>query len=165
MRAVREDRKSPVSAFLKSIGVPNEPESMSPENVDVFYFPLEAPETSVCRNDLNAVQQLELYLTYKMHWTEHNPSCTIYVREHEWTDVLAWVYKHFDIIGGVSFLPHSDHVYKQAPYTEVTEAEYRAHADRMPLIEWGLLQKFETEDFTTGAKELACSAGACELSI
>jgi ribonucleoside-triphosphate reductase (thioredoxin) len=163
LRAVREDRKSPVSAFLKSAGVPNEPESAKPNDVDVFYFPLEAPETSVCRNELTAIQQLELYLTYKMHWTEHNPSCTIYIKESEWTDVLAWVYKHFDIIGGVSFLPHSDHVYKQAPYKEISKDEYYTLLDKMPHIEWSLLQQYETEDTTIGHKEFACSAGSCEL--
>ena len=161
IRAVREDRKSPVSAFLKSIGVPNEPESMKPNDVDVFYFPLESPDTSVCRNDLNAIQQLELYLTYKLHWTEHNPSCTIYIKESEWTEVLAWVYKHFDIIGGVSFLPHSDHVYKQAPYKEISKDEYYSLLEKMPAIDWGLLH--ESEDMTTAAKEVACSAGSCEL--
>jgi ribonucleotide reductase class II len=162
-RAVREDRKSPVSAFLKSLGVPCEPEAMKPNDVDVFYFPLEAPATSVCRNDLNAIQQLELYLTYKMHWTEHNPSCTIYVKEPEWTDVLAWVFKHFDIIGGVSFLPHSDHAYRQAPYQEVTKEQYYEALEKMPAIDWSLLQ--ELEDTTISARELACSAGACELSL
>jgi ribonucleoside-diphosphate reductase alpha chain len=164
VRAVREDRKSPVSAFLKSIGIPNEPESVKPNDVDVFYFPMESPETSVCRNDLNAIQQLELYLTYKMHWTEHNPSCTIYVKESEWTEVLAWVYKHFDIIGGVSFLPHSNHIYKQSPYKEISKDEYYSLLEKMPAIDWGLLQQFETEDMTDGAKELACSANNCELA-
>lgn len=163
IRAVREDRKSPVGAFLKSIGVPHEPESVSPNDVDVFYWALESPEASVCRNDLTALGQLELYLTYKMHWTEHNPSCTIYVREAEWTDVLAWVYKHFDIIGGVSFLPHSDHIYQQAPYTEVTEAEYAAARAKQPHIDWGRLPEYEHEDMTTANKELACAAGVCEI--
>lgn len=163
IRAVREDRKSPVSAFLKSVGVPNEPESMKPNDVDVFYFPLESPAASVCRNDRNAIEQLELYLTYKQHWTEHNPSCTIYVREGEWTDVLAWVYKHFDTIGGVSFLPHSDHVYNQAPYSEISKDEYQKAVTKIPHIDWALLPQFEKEDATTSARELACSAGQCEL--
>ena len=164
VRAVREDRKSPVSAFLKSMGVPNEPEAMKPHDVDVFYFPLESPEASICRNDLNAIQQLELYRTYKTHWTEHNPSCTIYIREHEWTDVLAWVYKHFDLIGGVSFLPHSDHIYRQAPYAEITEKEYLSLVEKMPTIDWANLSDFEKEDYTTATRELACSAGVCELN-
>ena len=163
IRAVREDRKSPVGAFLKAIGVWNEPESVKPNDVDVFYWALESPDTSVCRNDRTAIQQLELYLTYKLHWTEHNPSCTIYVHEHEWTEVLAWVYKHFDVIGGVSFLPHTEHVYKQAPYTEVTEAEYMKTREKQPAIDWAKLPEYETEDMTTSAKELACSAGVCEL--
>jgi ribonucleoside-triphosphate reductase (thioredoxin) len=163
LRAVREDRKSPVSAFLKAIGVPNEPEAMKPNDVDVFYFPLEAPEASVCRNDRTALEQLELYLTYKLHWTEHNPSCTIYVREHEWADVLAWVHRHFDVVGGISFLPHSDHVYKQAPYTEITKEEYLKARAKMPAIDWSLLTAFEKEDFTTATRELACTAGVCEI--
>jgi ribonucleoside-diphosphate reductase alpha chain len=163
LRAVREDRKSPVSAFLKAIGVQNEPEAMKPNDVDVFYFPLESPESSICRNDRTALEQLELYLTYKLHWTEHNPSCTIYVREHEWADVLAWVHRHFDVVGGISFLPHSDHVYKQAPYTEITKEEYLKAKERMPAIDWSLLPAFEKEDFTTAARELACSAGVCEM--
>jgi ribonucleoside-diphosphate reductase alpha chain len=163
VRAVREDRKSPVSAFLKMTGVPNEPEAAKPNDVDVFYWPLESPTTSRCRNDLNAIEQLELYLTYKLHWTEHNPSCTIYIKQHEWLDVCAWVYKHFDIIGGVSFLPHSDHVYKQAPYTDCTEAEYLKHQEKVPVVDWTTLPQFEVEDMTTSTRELACSAGVCEL--
>jgi ribonucleoside-diphosphate reductase alpha chain len=163
-RAVREDRKNPVGAFLKAMGVYHEPEASKPNDVDVFYFPLESPAESVCRNDLSAIEQLELYLTYKLHWTEHNPSCTIYVRENEWVDVAAWVFKHFDAIGGVSFLPHSDHIYKQAPYTEITEAEYLSHKDKFPTIEWARLPEFEgNEDRTTAMKELACSSGVCEL--
>jgi ribonucleoside-diphosphate reductase alpha chain len=163
LRGTQEDRKSPINAFLKSIGCHNEPYCASPNDVDMFFWPLESPETSVCRNDRTALEQLELYLTYKLHWTEHNPSCTIHVKENEWTDVLAWVYKHFDVIGGISFMPHSDHVYKQAPYAEITEAEYLKLREKMPVIDWSKLPDFEKEDMTTAAKELACSAGACEV--
>lgn len=164
-RAVREDRKNPVGALLKAMGVYCEPESSKPNDVDVFYFPLESPAESVCRNDLNATQQLELYLTYKQHWTEHNPSCTVYVKQNEWIDVCAWVYRHFDIIGGVSFLPHSDHIYKQAPYTEIDEAQYLSYREKQPAIDWDRLPEFEKEDMTTSAKELACSAGSCEIGM
>lgn len=166
-RAVREDKKNSIGNLLRDVGVKCEPDVTKPNDVDVFYFPLESPAESICRNDLNAIQQLELYLTYKLHWTEHNPSCTIYVREHEWLAVAAWVYQHFDDIGGVSFLPHADggHIYKQAPYTEITKEEYTALLSKSPqVINWGRLSEFEKEDQTTGMKELACSAGVCEIS-
>src|SRR5579863_6532099 len=162
-RSIREDKKNPVGAFLKSIGVYSEPDISKPNDVDIFYFPLESPSSSRCRNDLNAIEQLEIYLTYKQHWTEHNPSCTIYVRQHEWIDVCAWVYKHFDVMGGVSFLPHSDHIYPQAPNTEITESEYQKRKGTMPVIDWTLLPAFEKEDMTTSTKELACVAGVCEF--
>lgn len=163
LRSVREDRKNPVGDFLKSLGVPNEPSEAKPNDVDVFYFPEASPTTSVMRNDRSAIEQLELYLTYKQNWCEHNPSCTIYVKQDEWFEVGAWVYKHFNDIGGVSFLPHSDHVYAQAPYTEVTEAQYKKAVAEMPAIDWKLLVDFEKEDRTTSAKEAACSAGVCEI--
>lgn len=163
LRGTQEDRKSPVNAFLKSVGQPSEPELNKPNDSDVFFFALESPETSICRNGLNAIEQLEIYKTYKLHWTEHNPSCTIYVKEPEWTDVLAWCFKHFDIIGGVSFLPYDNGVYRQAPYTEITEKEYLALREKQPVIDWSKLPDFEKEDMTTAAKELACSAGSCDL--
>jgi ribonucleoside-triphosphate reductase (thioredoxin) len=163
MRGTQEDAKSPVNTFLKSIGWRSEPELNKPNDSDVFFFALESPDTSVCRNDRTAMEQLEIYKTYKMHWTEHNPSCTIYVRESEWTDVLAWCFKHFDIIGGISFQPHDNGIYRQAPYTEIAEAEYLQLRSKEPPIDWSRLPDFEKEDFTTAAKELACSAGACEM--
>src|SRR5208337_1576062 len=134
LRGTQEDRKSPINAFLKQIGIPSEPELNKPNDSDIFFFPLVSPETSVCRNDRTAIEQLEIYLTYKLHWTEHNPSCTIYVREKEWTDVLAWVYKHFDIIGGISFQPHNNGIYRQAPYTEIAETEYLKFKEKQPAI-------------------------------
>jgi ribonucleoside-diphosphate reductase alpha chain len=164
-RAVREDRKNPIAAFMKSVGVKCEPDVTKPNDIDVFYFPLVSPDDSVCRNDLTAIQQLELYLTYKLHWTEHNPSCTIYVRESEWLKVASWVFEHFDAIGGVSFLPHTDHIYKQAPYTEITAEEYAKLLSESPSkIDWDGLPAFEKEDMTTAMKELACSAGVCEIA-
>jgi ribonucleoside-triphosphate reductase (thioredoxin) len=162
-KTIREDVKSPITAFLKSLGVPWEADLRKPNDVAIFHFPIETPRESVKRNDRTAIQQLELYLCYKQHWTEHNPSCTIHVREHEWLDVAAWVFRHFNEIGGISFLPHSDHVYKQAPYTEIDEAAYLKMKETFPVIDWSKLQDFEREDFTTSAKELACSAGVCEI--
>ena len=163
LRGTQEDRKSPINAFLKQIGIPSEPELNKPNDSDIFFFPLVSPETSVCRNDRTAIEQLEIYLTYKLHWTEHNPSCTIYVREKEWTDVLAWVYKHFDIIGGISFQPHNNGIYRQAPYTEIAETEYLKFKEKQPAIDWTKLTEFEKEDMTTSGKELACSANGCEV--
>ena len=163
MRAIREDRKNPVGAFLKAMGVPNEPDVTKPQDVDVFFFPLASPRGSRMRDSMTAVEQLEMYLTYRLHWTEHNPSCTIYVRDSEWLEVGAWVYGHFDQVGGVAFLPHTNHIYQQAPFTEITEGQYREAAAKMPSLDWSRLPEFEKEDQTTAMKELACSNGSCEL--
>jgi hypothetical protein len=163
MRAIREDRKNPVGAFLKAQGVPHEPDVTKPGDVDVFFFPLSSPRGSRMKDSMSAVEQLEMYLTYRLNWTEHNPSCTIYVRDHEWLEVGAWVYRHFDQIGGVAFLPHTNHVYQQAPYTEITEEQYREAAAKMPPLDWSKLTEFEKDDHTTAMKEIACSNGTCEL--
>jgi ribonucleoside-diphosphate reductase alpha chain len=163
MRGTQEDRKSPVNTFLRSLGWPSEPEINKPNDSDVFYFALESPTASQTRNDLTALEQLEIYKTYKLHWTEHNPSCTIYVKESEWTCVLDWCFRNFDLIGGVSFLPFDNGIYRQAPYTEISEKEYLSLKGKQPVIDWSRLPDFEKEDMTTGAKELACSAGSCEL--
>jgi len=161
--SIREDRKNPIGQFLKQAGVPSEPEANKPDDVDVFYFPSESPSSSVLRDGITAIGQLELYLTYKKHWTEHNPSTTVYVRDHEWLDVAAWVYRHFDTIGGVSFLPYSSHIYKQAPFAEVTEAEFRERTAKMPELDWAGLAEFEKNDHTTSMKEPACGNGSCGL--
>jgi ribonucleoside-diphosphate reductase alpha chain len=163
LRATRNDAKDPVTEFLKAMGVPWEPESSKPNDVCVFYFPMKSPDTSVFRTDRNAIQQLELYLTYKRHWTEHNPSCTIYIREHEWLAAGAWVYENFNEIGGISFLPYSEHIYKQAPNTEITKAEYDKLVAAFPVVDWNLLPEFEIEDCTNTQKEPACAGGSCEI--
>ncbi len=164
MRSVRNDRKDPLGAMLKAIGVTHEPDVTKPNDVDVFYFPIESPEHAVFRNERTALQQLELYLIYKQNWCEHNPSCTIYVHENEWMEVAAWVYKNFSEIGGISFLPHTDHIYRQAPYAELTEAEYQKAMETFPTdIDWARLKDFEKEDMTSNTKDLACTAGVCEI--
>jgi len=162
-RGTQEDRKSPINAFLKACGWSSEPEVNKPNDSDLFYFALESPATSKTRNDLTALEQLETYKTYKLHWTEHNPSCTIYVRESEWTCVLDWCFRHFDLIGGVSFLPHDNGIYRQAPYAEISEKEYLSLREKQPVIDWSRLPDFEKEDMTTATKEFACSAGSCEV--
>jgi len=163
IRTVRADKKDPLAQFMRERGFPVEDDVMKPDTTDVFSFPVRAPAHAVFRDDMTAIQQLEHYLLFKRHWCEHNPSITVYVREHEWLAVGDWVYNHFDDIGGVSFLPHTEHSYKQAPYTECSEEEYRELLKKIPEVSWSELQDFEKEDSTISTKELACSAGACEV--
>lgn len=163
IRTVRQDIKDPITQFLISQGVPHEPCVMKPESTVVFSFPQKAPEGAVTRNDRTALEQLELWLTYQRHWCEHKPSITVYVKDTEWMDVGAWVFKHFDEVSGISFLPHSDHTYQQAPYQECSEAEYLEAVEKLGVtIDW---EKFvEEEDNTVASQTLACVSGSCELN-
>jgi ribonucleoside-diphosphate reductase alpha chain len=164
IRSVRADNKDPLTIFLKDFGVPNEPDVMKPEATTVFYFPIEAPKGATVTSDLSAIDHLEVWKVYRSHWTEHNPSVTINVHEDEWVDVGAWVYRNFDSIGGISFLPAVEHSYKQAPYQEVSKEEYQQMVANMPKnIPWESLPLYELEDNTSGSQELACTAGACEV--
>jgi len=164
IRSVRADNKDPLTAFLKDFGVPNEPDVMKPDMTTVFYFPIKAPRGATVTKDMSAIDHLEIWKTYRTHWTEHNPSVTINVAEDEWLDVGAWVFKNFDSIGGVSFLPLSEHSYKQAPYQEITKEEYEKLLKSMPEnIPWQSLPLYELEDTTSGTQELACTAGACDV--
>lgn len=165
IRTVRADQKDPLAQMLKDQGVPCEPDVTKPDSTYVFSFPMKAPEGSVFRDDRSAIEQLELWKTYQLYWCEHKPSITVYVKEHEWLEVGAWVYANFDIMSGVSFLPHSEHTYRQAPYQEIDEQEYltlKEQFDKLD-IDWSKLGNYEQEDYTTSAKELACSAGVCEI--
>lgn len=162
IRTVRQDIKDPITQFLISQGVPYEPCVMKPESTVIFSFPQKAPKGAVTRNDRTALEQLELWLVYQRHWCEHKPSITVYVKESEWVEVGAWVFKHFDEVSGVSFLPHSDHTYQQAPYQEITEEVYnKAVVDLGVDIDWSLF--FEEEDSTVGSQTLACTGGSCEI--
>jgi ribonucleoside-diphosphate reductase alpha chain len=164
LRSVRGDNKDPLTSFLKDAGIPNEPDVMKPNDTTVFYFPIKAPKNAVITKDLGAIDHLEMWKVYREHWTEHNPSVTINVKEDEWLRVGAWVYDNFDSIGGVSFLPSSDHTYKQAPYQEITKEEYESAVKNMPKnIDWTILSLYEKVDSTTGSQELSCVAGACEI--
>jgi ribonucleoside-triphosphate reductase len=164
IRTVRADNKDPLTTFLKDFNVPNEPDVMKPDTTTVFSFPVKAPKNAVVTKDLSAIEHLEVWKVYRTHWTEHNPSVTINVKEDEWLDVGAWVFKNFDSIGGVSFLPASEHSYKQAPYQEISEQQYKDLLSKMPKrIPWESLSLYELEDGTSGSQELACSAGACEI--
>lgn len=162
VRTVRADVKDPLATFLKDQGVPCEVDVTNSANL-VFEFPVAAPDGSITRSDRGALEQLEHYLTFKRHWCEHNPSITVYVKEHEWLDVGAWVYRNLDDVGGVSFLPHSDHVYQQAPYQDLTKEQYEELAKIFPSIDWNMFDGYEkSEDTTNGSQELSCTAGACE---
>jgi len=164
IRSVRADNKDPVTEFMKSVGIPWEPEINKPDQTTVFYFPIKSPEGSVMRDDWSAVEQLEYWKYIQEEWCEHKPSITVTVKEHEWPEVGGWVYKNFDIISGVSFLPHSDHTYRQAPYQECSEADYLEMKEKMPKeIDWSKLSDYEKEDNTTGTQSLACSADGCEI--
>jgi ribonucleoside-triphosphate reductase len=163
IRTVRGDNKDPLTQFMKDQGVPNEPDVMKPANTTVFSFPMKSPVGAVTRNDMTAIQQLELWLLYQQHWCEHKPSITVTVRDHEWMEVGAWVYKHFDEVSGVSFLPHSDHTYQQAPYQEVGQREYEELLKLMPYkIDWEKLSEYEKEDNTKSSQTFAC-VGDCEI--
>lgn len=164
IRTVRGDNKDPLTEFMKAMGVPNEPDIMKPENTTVFSFPMKSPEKAVTRNEWSAIEQLEFWLKFQRGWCEHKPSVTINVKEDEWMEVGAFVYKHFDEMSGVSFLPHDDHVYQQAPYQEITEDQYNDLVAKMPKeIDWALLSSYEMSDHTSSSQTLACSAGACEI--
>ena len=164
IRTVRCDNKDPLTQFMISQGIPSEPDVRKPDSTTVFSFPQKSPEGSVTRNDMTALEQLELWLTYQRHWCEHKPSVTITVREHEWLEVGAWVFKNFDEVSGVSFLPHDDHTYQQAPYQDCSKHDYETLLSVMPdRIDWAKLSEFETEDTSKGTSTFACSGNSCEM--
>ena len=163
IRTVRTDKKDHIYEFLRDQGFPVEDAIGKEDSTAIFSFPMKAPEGSVLRNDMSALEQLKLWKVYQEHWCEHKPSVTISVREEEWVDVGAWVYDHFDGISGISFLPHSDHSYQQAPYEECDEQTYIEMVSKVPMITWGELSDYEKEDYTTSSQELACTGNACEV--
>jgi ribonucleoside-diphosphate reductase alpha chain len=162
IRRVRGDKKDPLSTFLTVAGVPAEDCVMRPDSTVVFSFPMKAPEGARLRDDLTALQHLDLWLMYQRHWCEHKPSVTISVKEDEWMDVGAWVWRHFDEVSGVSFLPWDGGTYRQAPYEECSKEAYEELLSKMPAhIDWNLLS--EKDDNVEGAQTLACVAGHCEI--
>ena len=164
IRTVRGDNKDPLTQFMIDQGIPAEPCVFKGDTTTVFSFPQRSPENAVTRNDMTAIEQLETWLTYQRHWCEHKPSVTISVRDHEWLDVGAFVYKYFDEMSGVSFLPHSDHTYQQAPYQDCNEEQYQELLDKMPSrIDWSKLSEYEQEDNTAAMQTLACSGDSCEI--
>jgi ribonucleoside-diphosphate reductase alpha chain len=164
IRRIRADKKDPLTQFLINSGVPYEDDVTFPEMQAVFSFPMKASPTSINRKQFNAIQQLNHWLIYKKHFTDHNPSTTIYVKENEWPSIQAWVWENFDSIGGLAFLPSSDHIYKQAPYEDCDELTFQRLISKMPKnINWEDLKNYESEDNTSGTQEVACSGGSCEI--
>ena len=164
IRTVRGDNKDPITQFLISEGIPAEPDVTKPDSTTVFSFPMQSPLGAVTRYEMSAIEQLELWLLYQRHWCEHKPSVTISVKDDEWMEVGAWVYEHFDEVSGISFMPFSDFVYQQAVYQDIDKQTYEDLLAKMPKsVNWDLLREFEKEDTTSGGRELACTAGVCEV--
>ena len=163
IRTVRGDNKDPITQMMIDQGVPNEPDVMKPDTNTVFSFPIKSPPGSLTRDSLSAIEQLEIWKVYQDNWCEHKPSVTISVKEDEWIEVGNWVNSNFENISGISFLPYSDHVYKQAPYQDCTEEEYLELLDKMPELDWSKLSDYEKEDYTSASQEFACTANACEV--
>lgn len=163
-RTVRADTKDPITEFMIDQGIPNEPCVMKPDTTVVFSFPVKAPEGAVTRNDMTAIEQLELWLTYQRAWCCHKPSITVSVGPEEWDEVGDWVYAHFDEMSGVSFLPRSDHTYAQAPYQDITAEQYETAMETFPKsIDWDTLALYERGDTTVGSQTLACTGDVCEI--
>jgi ribonucleoside-diphosphate reductase alpha chain len=164
IRRVRGDNKDPITQFMKDNNIPHEPDIMKPDNTTVFSFPIKAPDSAVTRHDISATVHLHLWKIYAQFWCEHKPSITVSVKPDEWITVGSWLYENFNIASGLSFLPHSDHIYKQAPYEDCTEEEYHNLLKQMPdTIDWSKLSDYEKEDTTKASQSLACTAGVCEI--
>jgi ribonucleoside-triphosphate reductase (thioredoxin) len=163
IRTVRADKKDPLAQMMFDTGFPVEDDVTKPEHTYVFSFPMKGPAKGVYRKEMSAVEQLEIWKVYQESWCEHKPSVTVSVKEHEWMNVGSWVYDNFDMMSGVSFLPMSDHTYRQAPYQDCTKQEYLDLQKKMPEVDWSKLSEYENADMTSGSQELACAAGACEI--
>ena len=165
IRRIRNSKTDPLSQFLVDMGIAYETDVTDP-NTYVFSFYQKSPDEAVTADMISAIDQLDFWRFYRTHWTTHNPSCTIYVKEHEWADVAAWVYRHFDEIGGLSFNPYSDHIYKQAPYEPISEEDFMEGSKKqLKEVDWDLLSNYEKEDLTTSSGELACVSGSCEVNF
>ena len=163
IRTVRGDNKDPLTQFMIDSNIPSEPDVMKPDTQTVFSFPMKSPRKSVMRDDMTAIEQLQTWLTYQRHWCEHKPSVTISVRDDEWMEVGAFVFNHFEEMSGVSFLPHSDHTYQQAPYQECAEEVYNEFSSKFGHINWDKFQSYEKEDNTQSSQTFACSGDSCEI--
>jgi ribonucleoside-diphosphate reductase alpha chain len=164
IRTVRADKKDPLAKMMVDAGFIVEDDVTKPDHTYVFSFPVKSPNNAIYREDMTAIEQLELWLVYQRHFCEHKPSITVSVKENEWPEVGAWVWKHLDEMSGVSFLPFSDTSYRQMPYQDCSKEEYEAILARMPKnVDWTKLAQYENADMTVGSQELACVSGSCEI--
>jgi len=163
IRTVRGDNKDPLTQLMKEQGIPHEPDVMKPDDTTVFTFYQKAPEGALTRDDISAVEHLDIWMSYQKYWCEHKPSVTINVRENEWPILGGEVYENFSVMTGVALLPHSDHTYQQAPYQEITKEQYDEGKANEPNVDWDALEYYETEDHTKGSQSLACTGGSCEI--
>jgi ribonucleoside-triphosphate reductase (thioredoxin) len=166
IRRVRVDSTDPLAAFMRAKGVPHQPEVGSTDTPTtwVFEFPIASPHTTITRNQRGAIKQLEYWKQLKQAWCEHNPSCSIYVKDDEWNEVRDWVWINWGIVSGLSFFPYDDSIYPLLPYEEVSEATYNTLVAAFPKdLVFTDLAAYEQGDNTTGAREYACSGGACEF--
>ena len=163
IRRVRADIKDPLTQFMRDRDFPNEQDVINASNL-VFSFPVEAPEDTLVVKDVGAMHQLKLWKIYQDNWCEHKPSITVYYTDKEFMDIGGWIWNNFDSVSGISFLPHSEHSYRQAPYEEITEEEFNKLVEQMPKnINWEELALYESDDNTSGSQQLACSGGVCEV--
>ena len=164
IRTVRADKKDPLTLFMTEAGFPVEDENKKPETTAVFSFPVKAPKGAITRHDMTAVEHLDIWNIYAEHWCEHKPSITVSVKEDEWLEVGAFVYKNFSTMSGVSFLPMSEHIYEQAPYQDCTKKEYEELLKRMPKsIDWKKLGEYERDDNTISSQTFNCVGDFCEV--
>ena len=164
VRTIRADKKDPLTQFLIDQGFPHEDALEKPDSMTVFSFPMKSPTGAITRNKISAIDHLTLWNVYATYWCEHKPSITVSVKEKEWLNVGSFVYDNFDNMSGVSFLPMTEHTYKQAPYQDCTKEQYKELLDRMPNeVDWDSFSNYEKEDLTTGSQELACTANSCEV--
>jgi ribonucleoside-diphosphate reductase alpha chain len=168
IRNVRVSAHSPLFKVLRDCSVPMDPENgQTVDNATtwVVHFPMKSPEAAVTRNQRSAAEQCEFWLQNKLYWTEHNPSCTVTYQPHEVIDLMKWVWDHREQIGGLSFLPSFDAQYAQMPYVEITREEYERLVAAFPEIDFSRVWRYEEEDLTSAAQELACVSGVCEIEI
>jgi len=164
IRTIRADKKDPLTQFLIDQGFPHEDATEKPDSLTVLSFPFQSPSGAITRKEISAIEHLTLWQIYAKYWCEHKPSITVSVKEKEWLQVANFVYNNFEDMSGVSFLPMSEHSYRQAPYQDCSEKEYKELLSKMPKeVDWKLFDDYEKEDSTTGSQELACVANVCEL--
>lgn len=166
VRRLRIAGGSPIGLHLQAKGLPIYPEvaqgTLEEAKVWVVELPVKSPDGALVRDQLSAVDQLSYWLMWKQQWTEHNPSCTVYVHDDEWVSVASFMRLYWQHVGGLSFLPKDNSVYALAPYEEITAEEYEQRLSALPAS-LALESIVERVDATTVNNEFACVGGLCEL--